>query len=110
MLSLAEIVAELALALTRADGRMPAARSPRGDRVYRPGIGPHSENAAILLALAELPSQAGRWTQFVPYPGLPLQKCDLGIGDPLEWIVEIKMARLRGDNGKSDDTAVKDIL
>jgi hypothetical protein len=34
----------------------------------------------------------------------------LFIGDPLEWVIEVKMARLRGDNGKPDDTSVKDIL
>jgi hypothetical protein len=32
------------------------------------------------------------------------------VGQPYEWVVEIKMARLRGDNGKPDDTAIKDIL
>jgi len=108
--SLAEIVSELAQALTRADGKLPVARSQRGNRVYRPGIGPHGEDAAILLALAELPQSEGPWLQFVPYPGLLRQKCDLGIGQPLEWAVEIKMARLRGDNGQPDDTALKDIL
>jgi hypothetical protein len=34
----------------------------------------------------------------------------LGIGDPLEWAIEIKMARAFGDNGKLDDTWLKDLL
>jgi hypothetical protein len=45
----------------------------------------------------------------VQYPNSRLQ-CDLGIGDPLEWAIEVKMARAFGDNGKLDDTYVKDIL
>jgi hypothetical protein len=32
------------------------------------------------------------------------------VGQPYEWFIEIKMARLRGDNGKPDDTGIKDIL
>ena len=32
------------------------------------------------------------------------------MGQPYEWVVEVKMARLRGDNGKPDDTAIKDII
>ena len=40
----------------------------------------------------------------------PRQKCDLWVGQPYEWLIEIKMARLRGDNGKPDDTAIKDVL
>src|SRR5262249_32675352 len=107
---LGTIVADLASALTRADARMPAARSQRSERIYRPGIGPHAENAAIALALAELPPDGPPWRQFVPYPGLTRQKCDLRIGEPLDWVIEVKMARLRGDNGKADDTALKDVL
>lgn len=32
------------------------------------------------------------------------------LGNPLEWAIEIKMSRPNGDNGKPDDTAIKDIL
>ena len=48
--------------------------------------------------------------QFVAYPAAPRQKCDLWIGEPLEWVVEIKMGRFKGDNGKPDDTGIKDLL
>jgi hypothetical protein len=66
----------------------------------------------MALALASILGQSplGVCGQFAPYPGLPRQKCDLWIGQPYDWVVEIKMARLRGDNGKPDDTAIKDIL
>ena len=48
--------------------------------------------------------------QFEPYPGAPRQKADVWIGRPLQWVIEVKMARFFGDNGKPDDTAIKDIL
>jgi hypothetical protein len=38
------------------------------------------------------------------------QTCDLLWGDPPDWAIEIKMFRPNGDNGKPDDTAVKDML
>ena len=28
------------------------------------------------------------------------------IGEPVEWVIEVKMARFRGNNGKPDDTTV----
>jgi hypothetical protein len=48
--------------------------------------------------------------QFAPYPEAPRQKCDFWIGDPLQWAIEVKMARFKGDNGRPDDTAIKDLL
>ena len=45
----------------------------------------------------------------IPYPGSRL-KCDLGMGNPTHWAIEVKMARAFGDNGKLDDTYVKDLL
>ena len=38
------------------------------------------------------------------------QTCDIGLGSPLEWAIEVKMARAYGDNGKPDDTWIKDLL
>jgi hypothetical protein len=32
------------------------------------------------------------------------------LGEIPEWAIEVKMARLSGDNGKPDDTSIKDIL
>jgi hypothetical protein len=110
---LAQLVNGVAGALTKADGAHPTWVSRTGRR-YQPGIGPHAEDAAIALMLAELrktPSyEAIRCGQFMPYPDAPRQKCDLWLGDPLEWVAEVKMARFRGDNGKPDDTALKDLL
>jgi hypothetical protein len=47
--------------------------------------------------------------QPIQYPNSRLQ-CDVGIGHPTEWAIEVKMARAFGDNGKLDDTYVKDVL
>ena len=112
MMDLAAIVAALARGFLAADALRPVAMSHRGTRAYRPGIGPHPENDAVKLALASIIDQAqlGPCGQFAAYPGLRRQTCDLWVGQPYEWVVEIKMARLPGDNGKPDDTAIKDIL
>jgi len=48
--------------------------------------------------------------QFVPYPEAPRRKCNLWIGEPTEWVAAVKMRRFRGDNGKPDDTGIKDLL
>jgi len=44
------------------------------------------------------------------YWNFTCQKRDVWIGEPLEYAIEIKMARFVGDNGRVDDTAVKDLL
>lgn len=107
------LVTDVAIAFTRADARSPVAVS-RGGRTYQPGIGPHAENAAVALMLDELREMhqyaALPIGQFLAYPHAPRQKCDLWLGDPVQWAIEVKMARFRGDNGKPDDTALKDLL
>jgi len=110
-LTLQAITDAVAIGFRTADGRSPQHISRTG-RAYRPGIGPHSENAAVALVLAELGDllPATACGQFLPYPSAPRQKCDVWLGNPVEWAIEVKMARFRGDNGKPDDTAVKDLL
>jgi hypothetical protein len=99
--------------MTRADEREPVHVSRTG-RVYQPGIGPHAEDLAVRLTLDELrrmPKYAGmQFGQALPYPRAPRQRCDVWIGQPVEWAIEVKMARFRGDNGKPDDTSIKDLL
>jgi hypothetical protein len=113
-MTLQELVADFAEALRLADASGPIAKSQRGDRTFQPGIGPHAENAAIRLALDQLelmPRYRGASLgQFDPYPGAPRQKVDVWIGEPREWVIEVKMARFVGDNGRLDDMAVKDLL
>ena len=111
-MELAEFVRDFAEAMQVADALRPQARSRRGTRLYRPGIGPYAEDAAVdltLSALQRIHPQRYVLQTGIRYPA-SRQKCDLGIGDPLEWAVEVKMARLSGDNGKPDDTSVQQVL
>src|SRR5262245_40330914 len=107
------IVTAFAGAFARADANAPVWTSSTG-RVYQAGIGPHTENAAVALVLAELGKDPD-WSgvpcgQFVDYPNQRAQVCDLWFGEPEEWVVEVKMARLRGDNGKPDDMTIKKVI
>lgn len=109
--SLRQFVEQFASAMTAADARRPSAVSPRSGRVYQPGIGPHPEDRAVDLVVRELATARPDWCIPVRqcYPDSK-QTCDLLWGSPVEWAFEIKMARPNGDNGKPDDTAIKDIL
>jgi hypothetical protein len=107
---LASFVAAFADAITAVDARC-APYVSRSGREYQVGIGPYAENRAMELVVEELNSSgAGPCGQFAPYPNAARQKCDLWIGSPLEWVIEVKMGRFRGDNGKPDDTGIKDLI
>lgn len=109
---LSDLVRDFADALRAADALRPQARSIRSGNLFRPGIGPHGEDRAVALILEQMkarnPEVYGGAGQVV-YPG-SRQRCDLGVGLPLRWAIEVKMARARGDNGKRDDTYLKDLL
>lgn len=111
-LALEALVEDFARGMMAADGRKPMHVSRTG-REYKPGIGPHAESKAISLTLDEMrkarPDRYAEMGQDLAYPQSK-QKCDVWFGAPLEWAVEVKMARLFGDNGKPDDTSLKDIL
>lgn len=112
-MELSQFVPDFAAALKTVDGSCGPAVSIRSGRVYRAGIGPYSEVKAVDLIVSELmrisSERYGTLRTGVPYP-LSRQTSDLTLGHPLEWMFEIKMARFQGDNGKPDDTAIKDIL
>ena len=112
-ISLEEVVGAFAGAFTRVDARAPVWTTRTGT-VYKPGLGPHPENAAVALVLAELHEDPGglgvSCGQFIDYPNQRGQVCDLWFGEPAEWVVEVKMARLRGDNGKPDDMTIKKVI
>lgn len=111
-LSMQRIVDDFAAAFQAVDSTRPIYVSRTG-RVYQPGLGPHSEDAAVRLVFAEMQKRApelyGVGGQGLPYPG-SRERCDLFVGRPAVWAIEIKMARFHGDNGKQDDTSIKDIL
>jgi hypothetical protein len=111
VLDLEKVVSDFASGMTGADALSPQWVS-RSGRAYQPGIGPHAEVRAVELVVREMRDRDPvSYAAAVPrdYPGSRL-KCDLVIGDPPEWAIEVKMARAFGDNGKLDDTWLKDLL
>jgi hypothetical protein len=88
MVDLARLVEDFALCVERADLRHPQAVSSRTGRTYQPGIGPHTEAAAIALVLAELvaldPIYSAHRTN-VPYPDQSRQRCDWCLGSSPTW-------------------------
>ena len=112
---LADLVELFAEGLVAADSRRPVAQNTRSGYAFQPGIGPHSESITVGLVMDEI---RRRKTEFqvsglatgVSYPEAARQKCDLVVGDPYEWAIEIKMLRILGDNGKANDNMLMHIL
>jgi hypothetical protein len=107
MLSINQLVTDFASALHAVDARRPVHKD------YLPGIGAHNEDAAVALILAEMrtrnPTRYATCGQGLRYPGTK-QSCDLWVGEPVCNVTEVKMARFWGNNGKPDDTSIKDLL
>jgi hypothetical protein len=113
VMDLRQIVRDFAEGMEAADHRYPQAASHRdATRLYRPGIGPFSEDAAVAMSLAEM--QAARGDAYAVcgkrrYPS-GRSVCDLAVGELPDWALEIKLARLGRDNGTYEDAAIKKIL
>jgi hypothetical protein len=95
-----------------ADRRSPQATSNDGTRLYKPGIGPFSEDAAVRLTLAEMRATHGDAYAIAGKRRYPSgrSECDLALGELPEWAIEVKMGRLGRDNGTYEDTTTKKIL
>jgi hypothetical protein len=108
-----KFVRDFADGMARADAHRPQAKSSRSGRLYQPGIGPFGEDKAVDLTVDEMrrlfPADYNGLRCRVLYPG-SRQRCDLVLGEPPIWAIEIKMARFCGDNGKPDDMATKDLI
>jgi hypothetical protein len=113
-LTLQDIVESFARGIELADSRCPQVITARSGRAYQPGIGPHSEPAAIKLIMQELaealPEKYSRFRLGVPFPNSPRMKCDLSLADSPPWHIEVKMARFRGDNGKPADETLMHLI
>jgi len=116
-LELQQLVDDVASCIKRVDERRPTAANARTGVSYQPGIGPHSETAAVLLVTEELVEFSperyrNRISLGVSYPNNSREKCDLCIGaaPSWDWAVEVKMLRLLGDNGKPNDNMLMHIL
>jgi hypothetical protein len=108
---LGQLVSTFAASLKAADARRPTWTSVRSGKAFGAGIGPHPEERTIELMLREDQDLKDRVRIGVRYPA-SRAKCDMVVsaGGSSDWWLEIKMARLAGDNGKPDDTAIKDLL
>src|SRR5207253_8955190 len=98
-MELRDFVNDFAVGIKMADSLRPQWRT------YQPGLGPHTEDAAVRLALAQLRSvRSGTYDSAGPirYPESRL-RCDIALGAPPDWAIEVKMARAFGDNGGHDD-------
>lgn len=103
-----DIVTDFAAAFKAVDASAPVGKSRT--RIYRPGIGPLGEEAAIDRALQFLKSdKPARYANAGPkrYPGLTVQ-CDVVI--PNEWALEFKLIRPFGDNGDEAEHWSENIL
>jgi len=117
MVELSQVVADFAQGMISADAHAPQAVNVRSGEPFQPGLGPHTENQTTELVIKEIRmfseySYSKQIALEVPYPKMPRSKCDLCIGDPdsWEWVIEIKMMRLMGDNGKPNDNILMHIL
>jgi hypothetical protein len=116
--TLREIVHDFVAAMQAVDARQPVASRGRrgGGGVFRPGIGPHPEDAVVRMCLDEMavttPAKYGPHQRGVPYSGVGRSKCDvcLGIAPNWEWAIEAKLLRFLGDNGLPNDNMLTHIL
>lgn len=95
-----------------ADNKKPQKISRTG-RVYQYGIGPHTEDETVDLTLQEFPHtwKNCSFKRFICFPRNKRSKCDLCITSlDGRLFIEIKMMRLFGDNGKTNDNITMYIL
>lgn len=102
--------------MSEVDAREPVFCSNRGHgRMYRPGLGPHSETATLGLICELLRSKYSKQdielSREVSYPN-STGKCDiiLSAGDGEKLAIEAKLLRFLGDNGKQNDHLLMHIL
>ena len=63
-LDFATYVRDFAAAMKRVDATRPRGASSRGDRVYQPGIGPHTEDQTVAMVMANISEMKP-----IDYPG-----------------------------------------
>jgi hypothetical protein len=97
-LTLQQFIDDFTDALERID------RSGKPHKTFKPGIGPYGESEAVKVALAEMKEKAT-----ARYIGaMPKRQPDLLI--PNEWMIEFKVVRPFGDNGKEAESWSQNLL
>ena len=108
-LTLKEMVEDFASALKAVDSSRPIGRSSK--REYRPGVGPLTEDEAVVRAVDYLrlrsPQSSYATAAARVYPG-GRQRCDLVV--PNKWAIEFKLIRPFGDNGNEAEHWSENIL
>ena len=111
MIQLSQFAEALAEGIEKADSKRPVAFNQRSRKPFQPGIGPHTEADTLELALAALPPARLPPVRLqVPYPAVSRQSCDLVLAGSPGWAIEVKMLRLYGDNGKTNDNMLLHLL
>jgi len=102
----------LAVGLKDADALRPSPPPSRTGTIYQAGIGAHSEDRMVELALAAVSSRLNGVTveTRVPYPRSGRIKCDVRLSGGTNWAIEVKLLRRLGDNGKPNDNILMHIL
>ena len=101
-----------AVGLKDADFLNPIPPASRTGTIYQPGIGAHSEDGMVelaLLAAAPCLSEV-KVTTRVSYPASKRVKCDVYLSGSPDWAIEVKLLRRLGDNGKPNDNILMHIL
>jgi hypothetical protein len=110
-MELGQIVRGFAAAMEIVDHRRPQSASSRdATRLYKPGIGPFAEDAAVAMTVVEMLARSTEYANVKKrrYPASG-QTCDLAIGELPDWAIEVKLARVGRNNGTYEDT-IKKIL
>ena len=102
----------LATGLKEADALGPVPPPSRTGTIYQAGIGAHSEDRMVELALAAVAPQLNGVAveTHVPYPKSRRIKCDVHLTGDSNWAIEVKLLRRLGDNGKPNDNILMHIL
>lgn len=116
-LRLETVVNDFAMAFQKADAKQPSATNVRSGIAFQPGLGPHTEAKTVELVMLEAEKMyperyAGRVSLGVSYPNASRRRCDLCLGKSpsWEWVIEVKMLRFFGDNGKLNDNILMHVL
>ena len=111
------LVRDFGQGIEAVDARRPQAVNSRSGKPFQVDLGPHTEIDTVELVMRELATRApavyeGKYSTSVPYPEDTRSKCDLcfGRGPVYDLAVEVKMARILGDNGKPNDNLVMHML
>ena len=93
--------------------RSPVATNLRRGTSYQPGIGPFGEDASVSMVMNEIGAHLANGYQSccVPYPSAARSVTYVSVRHPSgNWRWSLKLLRVMGDNGKTNDSILMHIL